>query len=132
MDEFQSEHQPHVDEASSTSAANEATAKASAAERHNQWLIDRLQLINDFRADVRDGSTPIAAAVIRHCVADLLETEAHVFEAMRAAVAEDPMTIENSDKYSSPINEVIRLSKGITQVSNLEMHWQRKHDAKQP
>jgi hypothetical protein len=125
VEESHSSGQLDLENSASGFQAEEVAARTM-AERLRRRVADRLKSINDHRVDTQDSPTARTAA-LRGICADLMEIEAHIAEALRDSLATTAMMAENIDEFSPAIDLVLRLSKQITQATQLEMR-SAKHE----
>jgi hypothetical protein len=116
MDEIQTEIQMTVEEAATDSSVGESAGQR----RTNSQFAEHLKHIQAHRQDRLDDPDSLTV-VLRDALADLMEIEASTADALRGAILICPMSAENIDDYAPMIDLILRLSKQISQTTQLQM-----------
>jgi len=107
----------HLDEAACRRAAESMPQNVVPEETADSTFHDRLQRIQDHRTEAQDN-LPAALAGLN---SDLMEVELYLSAALRRSFTAAPVTTDSIEAQSGAIDLMIRLSKQVAQIANLEM-----------
>lgn len=92
---------------------------------------DRMQRIHDHRVGAYyDPRT--TKSLLGFVCADLLVVEAHLGEALRQELTAGPASIEVIEKNRSPIDLMLRLSKQVAQITQVDMQYTKMNEIERP
>ena len=87
---------------------------------HDGVYLQRMQSIANYRQ--RSLNNPdVLLAVVAGVNGDLIELALQIGEALRQSLAQRAITTESIDSHTSSINLILRASKQVTQLSQLEL-----------